>query len=242
MRRLYNVLQYVVDADLEPIAQGCLASVAQLYMLGCNNEAGVMARSALQAALELALARARGTEGPGGTSSDVLSLVALIRSAGPSGWSLLDASGVRDADDLTLAGNHALHTNLWHAETPRAPGDSSSTSITSSTLPQWVAWNVYVPAPIPLARNVPGRLRCAHCAPHDGSLDFGPSKFCQRLCAFTPRWSRPSVRRSPPRKRQRRWMLANDRMSEAEVSVRLALYLLQRGLVSGEIDVAIDGA
>src|SRR6476620_10308806 len=37
-------------------------------------------------------------------------------------------------------------------------------------------------------------------------------------------------------------MLAKEKMTEAEVSVRLALYLIREGLVTTDVSVAIDGA
>jgi hypothetical protein len=108
--RLLNMLDYLLALSLEPIAEGYFSSVAQLYLLGFNSEAVVMARSALHSALEVALTRA-GSAQPEGVAEESRT-VDLVRLAGQDGLALLTASGVRDAHSIRLAGNHAVHTQL----------------------------------------------------------------------------------------------------------------------------------
>lgn len=111
-KRLYNVLDCLLEADLPPFAESYLTSVAQLYLLGFNNEAVVMARSALEAALESAVTRGREDNQVRDAPPQEPNLSERIRAAGPTGMRLLDGTGVRDAHDIRQAGNDAVHVNL----------------------------------------------------------------------------------------------------------------------------------
>ncbi len=109
--RLYKLLKYLVEADdLQPRAQSFLGSVARLYIWGFNNEAVVLARAALEAALEDRLGRVQGMQ------TEAADLVAMIRAAGPGKLGLLDASAQRDAERIRRAGNQSLHVQLGSQE------------------------------------------------------------------------------------------------------------------------------
>jgi hypothetical protein len=110
--RLYNLLGYLVEADLQPIAQSYFASVARLYIWGFNNEAVVLARSALEAALEDRLEKIASmpyNERHG-------DLVDLIRTVGPDKLRLLDRSAFTDAEMIRKAANQSLHIQLGSQE------------------------------------------------------------------------------------------------------------------------------
>lgn len=109
--RLYKLLKYLVEADdLQPRAQSYLGSVARLYIWGFNNEAVVLARAALEAALEERLGRVQGQLANG------MDLLGMIRTAGPDDLALLDRAALNDAQRIRRAANQSLHVQLGTQE------------------------------------------------------------------------------------------------------------------------------
>lgn len=107
-RRLENILDYLVEADLQPIAQQYFRSVAHLYLFGFNHEAVIVARSALDSSLQQSL-EGRGLLPPAIDESQ-RRLKDRIDAAGR--LRIISHAVVRDAHRLRVAGNHAVHENL----------------------------------------------------------------------------------------------------------------------------------
>lgn len=108
-KRLKQLLKYLTTGELRPRAASYFQSVAQLYLLGFNAEAVVMARSALEAVLE---SRLEDHPQRVGTGQSRENLAQRIKAAGPSGIGLLDEATFEDAEQLREAGNDAVHLQL----------------------------------------------------------------------------------------------------------------------------------
>jgi hypothetical protein len=102
MERLVELLDYLVKANLHATAQVYLESVARLYIWGFFTEAVVLARSALEAALD----------NPDPTKPHSRSRAKLqqkIERVGPKGAAILDQRNIDKADAIRDSGNDAVH-------------------------------------------------------------------------------------------------------------------------------------
>lgn len=107
--RFFTLLDYLIEADLQPPAQDYLSSVARLYVWGFFGEAIVLARSALQLALD---ERLGGALPPQKTEGRTRDLHYLIRAADSGHLKRLDSAAISDANFIKTAGDAAVHRTL----------------------------------------------------------------------------------------------------------------------------------
>lgn len=109
-KRLLHLIDCLTDIELQPIAAAYFRSIAELYLMGFNNEAVILARGALDAVLESRLDDLRRGQPSRGIAER--NLGERIRAASPPAGGILNQATFADAELMREAGNHAVHTQL----------------------------------------------------------------------------------------------------------------------------------